>query len=583
MNEKKNLMLRQILNYDPVAAKFGTSGVRALVDDLTDLEVYSLTMGALHYFETCHKLNVNHSDTKEVKIPVACDLRTSSERLVKATAKAIIDAGYQVDFLGKIPTPALTYYALQNGVASFMVTGSHIPADRNGQKANRCDGEVLKTDEQGIVAGVNEVRSELFAQVAELSDFDQRGMLKEETTSQLPIENSAAVELYKKRYSSVFSDVGLKGKRLLFFQYSAVGRDLIPEILRACGAEVITAGRSEEFVPIDTEAISEQHLKMLKELVMENKVKYGCIDAVISTDGDSDRPLLVGVDEIQNEGNQEPDIRLRFIPGDLLGVVVADYLHADSVSVPISSNPAVHEFFLNNGLTTTKTRIGSPFVIAAMQQALASGFKSVVSWEANGGFLLGSEIEVNNKRLKALPTRDAVLPILCVLYAAAEKDITLSELFSQLPQWFGKAGLIDNFPQQASQQILAIFQPNDAAIITTEFLEDRVVVRDVEENILDEWLLSDRRAQDVLAKKKLLETVFSGQLGFSGIMRINTQDGIRCFFSNDEIAHIRPSGNAPQLRIYAHARSQGRADGIVAMALQEPNGLLRNLQKQVET
>ena len=53
MNEKKNLLLRQILNYVPVAAKFGTSGVRGLVDDLTDLEVYSLTMGALHYFETC--------------------------------------------------------------------------------------------------------------------------------------------------------------------------------------------------------------------------------------------------------------------------------------------------------------------------------------------------------------------------------------------------------------------------------------------------------------------------------------------------------------------------------------------------
>ena len=78
---------------------------------------------------------------------MAGDLRDSTERLLKATARAILDAGYQVDYLGKIPTPALSYYALQKGVASFMVTGSHIPADRNGQKANRCDGEVVKSDE----------------------------------------------------------------------------------------------------------------------------------------------------------------------------------------------------------------------------------------------------------------------------------------------------------------------------------------------------------------------------------------------------------------------------------------------------
>jgi phosphomannomutase len=257
------------------------------------------------------------------------------------------------------------------------------------------------------------------------------------------------------------------------------------------------------------------------------------------------------VDEVPNEQNQERDITLKFIPGDLLGLVVADYLQADSVSVPISTNPAVHEFFSNKGMTTTKTRIGSPFVIAAMQQALTSGFKHVVSWEANGGFLLGSDIEVNGNQLHALPTRDAVLPILSVLYSAVEKGISLTELFSQLPRWFGKAGLIDDFPQQASQKIVATFKPVDEVITSIEFLEDRVVVKDAKENTIDEWLLSDDRALNAFAKKKLLETVFSDALGFSEIIRINTQDGIRCFFSNDDIAHIRPSGNAPQLRIYA--------------------------------
>ena len=33
-----------------------------------------------------------------------------------------------------------------------MVTGSHIPADRNGIKFNKCSGEILKRDEASMMA-----------------------------------------------------------------------------------------------------------------------------------------------------------------------------------------------------------------------------------------------------------------------------------------------------------------------------------------------------------------------------------------------------------------------------------------------
>ena len=33
-----------------------------------------------------------------------------------------------------------------------MVTGSHIPADRNGIKFNKCSGEILKQDEARMMA-----------------------------------------------------------------------------------------------------------------------------------------------------------------------------------------------------------------------------------------------------------------------------------------------------------------------------------------------------------------------------------------------------------------------------------------------
>jgi len=53
------------------------------------------------------------------------------------------------------------------------------------------------------------------------------------------------------------------------------------------------------------------------------------------------------------------------------------------------------------------------------------------------------------------------------------------------------------------------------------------------------------------------------------------------WFANGDIAHVRPSGNAPQLRIYAVADSLQRADQIVALALREPDGILRRLELAV--
>jgi phosphomannomutase len=61
--------------------------------------------------------------------------------------------------------------------------------------------------------------------------------------------------------------------------------------------------------------------------------------------------------------------------------------------------------------------------------------------------------------------------------------------------------------------------------------------------------------------------------------RINVLDGVRVYFRNGDIAHIRPSGNAPQLRIYANSDSQTRADEIVELALREPEGILRQLER----
>jgi phosphomannomutase len=56
---------------------------------------------------------------------------------------------------------------------------------------------------------------------------------------------------------------------------------------------------------------------------------------------------------------------------------------------------------------------------------------------------------------------------------------------------------------------------------------------------------------------------------------------VRIWFSNGDVAHLRPSGNADELRIYAVADTPARAEEIVAMGIAEPDGILRSLERLV--
>ena len=136
-----------------------------------------------------------------------------------------------------------------------------------------------------------------------------------------------------------FSRGGLAGLRVIVYQHSAVGRDILPRILRELGAEVVTAGRSETFIPIDTENITDEQLDRLEEFAVAAEAGGRPISAIVSTDGDSDRPLVTAV--LPASAVAPGARRVRFLPGDLLGVVVAEYLRADAAAVPISANDAV--------------------------------------------------------------------------------------------------------------------------------------------------------------------------------------------------------------------------------------------------
>ncbi len=483
----KQIKIGQLMETSGV--KFGTSGARGLVESMTDEVCYSYTAAFLQHLEQNGELNRGSA------VAIAGDLRPSTARILTACAAAIADLGYQPINCGRIASPAIACYGLEQMIPSLMVTGSHIPDDRNGIKFNKAGGEILKEDEHRIRHQEITLPTGKFTTDGRLS-----------APPALPPQQPDANDNYRQRYLDFFPQDCLEGVRVGLYEHSSVVRDAMHDVLSALGASVTRLGRTDTFTPVDTEAIRPEDIELARQWAKEHD-----FDCIVSADGDGDRPL------ISDEGGN-------WLRGDIAGILCARYLGARTVATPVSSNSAVEKsgYFSR----VIRTRIGSPYVIAAMNEALTSDTGPVVGYEANGGFLTGSDIQQENRILKALPTRDAIIAILGVILLARRENSTIAGLLEQLPQRFTASDRIKAFPTELSRSRLA-------------------------------WLYPDN--DEELARNRI-ETLFSAHFG--KVASINNTDGLRITFEHGGVVHLRPSGNAPELRCYNEADSQQQVEAM---------------------
>ncbi|MES9970385.1 MAG: phosphomannomutase [Candidatus Thiodiazotropha sp.] len=479
---KKNLSIATLMEQSEV--KFGTSGARGLVEAMTDRVCFAYTYAFLDY------LHADGVIAKGDAVAFAGDLRPSTPRIMAAVCKAIIECGYTPINCGFIPSPAVALFGLKQGIATIMVTGSHIPDDRNGIKFNKPDGEILKQDE----AGIRQQQIELDESLFRGQDFA--------TPLELPAQEGGAREGYIRRYLDCLGSDALAGFSVGVYEHSGVARSILTQILEAVGAKVVRLGFSDSFVPVDTEAIRAEDVKLAREWSQTHN-----LDSIVSTDGDGDRPL------ISDEHGQ-------WLRGDVAGILCADYLNARWIVTPVSCNSALELSEKFAGVI--RTRIGSPFVIEGMQSLLEQGRTAVAGYEANGGFLTADKLLLNGRELDPLPTRDAVIVILSLLMHAKSQGLSLSELVHQLPPRFTYSDRLKAFPTALSQRMLIRFQTGDPA-------------------------------EDGRAVEQEFDTVFGRVAG------IDHTDGVRITFTDGDIVHLRPSGNAPEMRCYTESVSEARA------------------------
>ena len=466
--------------------KFGTSGARGLATDMSDEVCYAYTLAFIQHLQHINDLQTGSS------IAIAGDFRPSTPKILSAVAMAIHDSGYTPVYCGFIPTPAIACYAMSQQIPCIMVTGSHIPDDRNGIKFYKSTGEILKDDEQNMCAQTVKIAH---------GNFDEDGNAN--TPYTLPATINDAYTMFVQRYIAFLPSNCFQGKTVAVYEHSTVARDILGEIFEALGATVIRLGRSEHFLPVDTEAIRPEDIALAKQWADQYD-----IDCVVSADGDGDRPLIS--DEFGN-----------WLRGDVAGILCAQYLHAQSIATPVSCNSAVEKSDWFEHIT--RTRIGSPFVIDTMNNALQQGHSHVVGYEANGGFLTASDIDIESRKLTALPTRDAIIVPLAILLMASQKGISIAKLLQTLPQRFTSSGRLKNFPTELSEEKLSPLK--------TSFPEKNIAAA----------------------------SVLFGE-AFGAIHHIDNTDGIRITFDSEEVVHLRPSGNAPELRCYNEADSNERAE-----------------------
>jgi phosphomannomutase len=190
------------------------------------------------------------------------------------------------------------------------------------------------------------------------------------------------------------------------------------------------------------------------------------------------------------------------------------------VVTPISSNSAVER--CGSFTSVIRTRIGSPYVIEGMQGAMNPDAGAVVGYEANGGFLQASPVSVGARTLSPLPTRDAVIVILSILAMSREQGVPVSKLVSALPKRYTHSDRLKKFPLELSRKIIGSMASGD-------FAADADAFRDT----------------------------FGSRLG--EVAAIDYTDGVRFTLSSGEVVHLRPSGNAPELRCYTESDTVQRA------------------------
>lgn len=354
---------------------FGTSGIRGDSEKLlTDQFCASIGRAFVKFLE-------NHNATGA--IAVGMDPRKSSPRIKDALFNGLAMGGVQLFDEGVCPIPAMCWLQKQPDIAgTIMITGSHIAPNLNGLKFFAMDEEITKEHEAEIEKLYEEVKEEgVNKSIADV------------------VQETRAQDLYKQ----ILKDQAKPIKKMKIVVDSANGAQsvVMPSLLRELGMDVVEVNcdPQSDFIGRDTDTDDKAFIDDLKRTVVSEKAALG-----IAFDGDGDRSVF-----IDEHGN--------FVLGEYSCSLIAQKEPGDTIVTTIAASSVVDTV----GKKVVRTKVGSPYIIAAMKENSAD-----FGFEQNGGAVFAKNIY----------TRDGGSVMIKILSLFSDFNGSFSELVATLPKFY---------------------------------------------------------------------------------------------------------------------------------------------------
>ncbi|MHA2314933.1 MAG: phosphoglucosamine mutase [Candidatus Hermodarchaeia archaeon] len=366
---------------------FGTQGFRGLVNvELTGTVAHDIGRAMAHYLG------------QEKTVGIGWDSRISSEMLGLAFSAGLMGGGCNVQVLGLVPTPLLSYaiprLKFDGGV---MVTASHNPPEFNGIKLWGADGASYTAEMEG------KIENFYFASEKSRTPWQKCGR-------SIPLDD------YRPQYTeSLVKQVNRK--RLVKRQFRLVAdcgggaaSSVVPMLLKLIDTKTeLLFCKPDGFFKNRLPEPTQGNLTKLIRLVKEKDVDMG-----MAWDGDGDRIVLV------SESG-------RYLMGDRTFALVAFHRLRDWKEKPkrivtqVATSDVIRDVAQIVDAELIETSVGEPNIVTTMKQKNAQ-----IGGEENGGVIYRGWSW----------TREGMLTALLILDFMAAEDKSLEELDAQFPSYF---------------------------------------------------------------------------------------------------------------------------------------------------
>ena len=366
---------------------FGTQGFRGIVN----VELTSTIAHDLGYALAIH-LGLGKT------VGIGWDTRISSEMLVLAFSSGLMKGGCNVQQLGLVPTPLLSYALPRLRLdAGVMVTASHNPPEFNGFKLWAADGASFtstmsqKVEDHYFTSTPAEVSWKTCGYLVQTEDFRPQYVraLKQQVDS----------GLIEKQQYKVVADCG-----------GGAASTIIPTLLEAIGVqpELLFCTPDGHFQNRLPEPKAE-NLTRLMSTVKKTKADIG-----MAWDGDADRIVLVTETGRYLMGDRTFALatyhRLRHLPTKQKRIVTQ-----------VATSDVLGDVASAVGAELVTTCVGEPNIVLKMKEIDAQ-----IGGEENGGVVYQGWSW----------TREGMLTALFILELMAQEAQTLEQLDKQFPTYY---------------------------------------------------------------------------------------------------------------------------------------------------